>query len=388
MRMILDLLNLLLLHYWKFKLRILFDNQIFNNQQFGGISRYFAELMDGIVNHHSHQLIPMKLFSTNFYLSDKNLLKYQFFLNTPKFRGKARINTFLTEKQNKLVTALIAKGEYDVFHPTYYDSKFLNFLPNKPFVLTVHDMIHELYLDKNYKKVHSETINKRILIPKANHIIAVSQNTKNDILKIYPSISPEKISVIHHGSSLKADNHVLQMKLPEKYVLFVGHRDSYKNFCWMISALKNYLIDNDIKVICAGGRGFEENELKMLDEFGLINKVIHIPIDDDHKLAHLYEHAICFVYPSRYEGFGIPILEAFACKCPVITSNSSCFPEIAGNAALYFDLDKPIELLESLQVVQKPEQRSLLIAEGIKQLQKFSWEKSVSQHLEVYNNLI
>ncbi|MES2446443.1 MAG: glycosyltransferase family 1 protein [Bacteroidota bacterium] len=368
-------------------MKILFDNQVFNNQQFGGISRYFAELMHGISNDPLHRLMPEKLYSTNFYLSDKNLLKNQFFFNYPTFRGKARINSFLVDKQNKLITSLISKGDYDIFHPTYYDSKFLENLHNKPFVLTVHDMIHELYLDTEYNKIHSETLNKQLLIPKASHIIAVSQNTKNDILKLYPEISPEKISVIHHGNSLRVNNNVIQMELPEKYLLFVGQRDAYKNFNWMIDTLKDYLTDTNISVICAGGSKFKLDEIEILNHLGLANKVIQIPIDADHTLAHLYQNAVCFVYPSKYEGFGIPILEAFACQCPVIISNSSCFPEIAGDAALYFNLEKPFELLENLRIVQETEQRNVLIAKGNNQLKKFSWQKSVYQHLAVYNKL-
>jgi len=367
------------------KIKILFDAQIFCNQKFGGISRYFSELMVGIKNDPHFENALHKFYTDNKHLQTYSFSKFSSFINLPYFRGKARINKFLVNQQQQTINKLLRDGKYNVFHPTYYDTEFLKYLPkNKPFVLTVHDMIHELLLDK-LENIHKETTDKQVLIPKASHIIAVSENTKQDILSLYPKINADKISVIYHGNSLKNSNS-LKTKLTYRYFLYVGLRNSYKNFNWLLQNIAPYLKKNQLNLVCAGGEYFNDAELLLIKQLNIEDQIHHVSISSDLYLVSLYKNAIALIFPSLYEGFGIPILEAFSCECPVILNNNSSLPEIAKDAALYFNVENPEGLLNHMNNIQGIEVRNRLIEKGKLQLKNYSWEKSVQEHLKIYQS--
>ena len=371
-------------------LNILYDNQIFNLQKYGGISRYFSELMSRLNSDSDFSITPKNYCSNNVYLKTNQLTSYNEFNNFPAFRGKKRIENFIVNHESEKIKMFLEKGKFDVFHPTYYNSSFLkNLSGNKPFVLTVHDMIHELYYDKQLETLHPETINKSILIPKANHIIAISETTKKDILHFYPDIDEKKISVIYHGNSLGLFKSQSKRSVEKKYILYVGGRKHYKNFMWMLKAIAPLLVQKNILLICAGGGYFDDYEQQNIDQFRLNKYVKHIEIDSDLVLQNLYEHAQFFIYPSQYEGFGIPILESFACKCPALLSDASCFPEIAGNAGLFFKSGNDEDLLTQINVLLENNQlRNDLIEKGITRLRDFSWEKTVNEHKVVYSSFL
>jgi glycosyltransferase involved in cell wall biosynthesis len=364
---------------------VLYDKQIFHLQKYGGISRYFSEIIHGISKYEQVDVLPKNYFSNNEHLkkSQKNSLTPIY--NYKNFKGKNRLIEYLNKRDKKHLNNLIKAGKYDIFHPTYNQTDFLNFIPNdKPFVLTVHDMIHELWPDPDFTDYFNDKINKSILIPKATRIIAVSENTKNDILKFYPSIAPNKISVIHHGYSFSSCKKLEKRVVKEKYLLYVGGRAFYKNFKWLISNVSTFLLTQNIQLVCAGGGCFSIEELQLIKTNNLDNNVSYTNINNDEHLSNLYNHALCFVFPSLYEGFGIPILEAFSNNCPVILSNSSCFPEIAGDAALYFD-DQESLLNHLFAISSSSELRNDLIFSGNKVLENYTWEKSIKKHLELYN---
>jgi glycosyltransferase involved in cell wall biosynthesis len=372
-------------------MKVFFDDQIFYMQNFGGISRYFAEIINGLNKKAGVKSIPRKFFSNNIHLAEKGLASYSF-LRTFNFSKRGRVRNHIYSLQVSKTLKFLQEGEFDVFHPTYYDSTFVDYIqPKKPFVITVHDMIHELYYDKQSQREHFETVNKRRLLPIASHIIAVSQNTKKDILKIFPEIDASKITVAYHGQSLFGSSHTnsSNVALPEKFILFVGKRETYKNFLWFINAVSGLLRGKDVFVVCAGGGSFTADEERALDKQHIRHKVIFVDIKDDKELSTIYRKAVCFVFPSLYEGFGIPILEAFACGCPVILSNSSSFPEVGGNAALYFELEDPETLMKAIKkVLQDVELSENLKKAGYERLKPFSWDKSVRQHQEVYKMLL
>lgn len=334
--------------------------------------------------------IPDRFYASNFYLESKGLNRFNQLNTLPTFRGKTRVEYFLFKKESNRIKNLLSKGKFDVFHPTYYNSSFLKDLPgNKPFVLTVHDMIHELYYDRQLECLHPETFHKSILIPRADHIIAISENTKKDILHFYPDIDKAKISVIYHGNSIVSTQRLSKRFVENKYILYVGGRKYYKNFIWMLKVIAPLLVQENILLICAGGGYFDDYEQKNIEQCKLNNYVKHIEIDSDPVLQNLYEHAQFFIYPSQYEGFGIPILESFACKCPVVLSDSSSFPEIAGNAGLFFKSGNSEDLLtQSNLLIDNNELRADLITKGITRLKDFSWEKTVNEHKVVYSSFI
>jgi glycosyltransferase involved in cell wall biosynthesis len=369
-------------------MRILYDNQIFRIQKFGGVSRYCAELMYGLEHDKEFEVLPGKFFSYNKHLSSLGLSNFNYVkgINIP---GKKYVEKLIRRREDRyLITSLKSKN-FDIYHPTYYNPQHLHVLPReKPLIVTIHDMTYELYYDKQYNKVHQESINKRKIINKAKHIIAVSENTKKDILKLYPELTPDKITVIYHGSSLPENMPISNIRLPEKYVLYVGKRGKYKNFVWLLNSIASSLNDNNISLVCAGGRPFSTEEKKLIGELNVEEKVAYVDISSDQDLATMYKRAACFIYPSSHEGFGIPILEAYSCGCPTLLAESSCFPEIGANGALYFENGNELQLLEQLSRILNDKEKVIeLKNSGLARLKDFSWQKTVRQHMDVYKRV-
>jgi glycosyltransferase involved in cell wall biosynthesis len=291
----------------------------------------------------------------------------------------------------------LQSGSPDIFHPTYFGDYFLDALQRQktPFVLTVHDMIHEKFghgkqsffsLDKKVVE------NKRKLAQLASAIVVVSENTRNDLLRHMPELNPEKIHTVYHGSSLHRNQagSKNQLILPERYLLFVGQRGAYKNFNWMLKELAPLIHTySDLYLVCVGGFGINQTEKTLIQNLNLSNKVVHAKVHTDEELAELYARAQCFIFPSSYEGFGIPVLEAFACSCPVLLNASSSLPEVGSDAALYFQ-DGNGDDLRSLteMILNNKELSKLLIINGLNRLKSFSWQNTVLQHEAIYKQVL
>jgi glycosyltransferase involved in cell wall biosynthesis len=369
-------------------MKILFDHQIFSTQVYGGVSRYFYEVM----NHLSMCGADFKLslrYSNNLYLkksNDSSVFKGSTFFDQVNFRGKYR----LLKHINALYSVMeLKKRDFDVFHPTYYNPYFLDYIGSKPFVLTIYDMIYELFptMPSSSDRLPEW---KKLLANRAAKIIAISENTKRDIIKIY-GIDDQKIEVIYLGNSLnsKLAKEVLNIKLPDKYLLFVGGRHIYKNFANFIKAIAPELkVNKTLNIVCGGGNKFAIEETELFKALDISNQVYHYPIVNDEMMAYLYMEAIAFVFPSLYEGFGIPILESFACGCPVIVSNVSSLPEVAGDAAAYFDPYDTVSMNEMvLKVTYDEGLRKKLREKGFERLKMFSWGKTAEQTKEVYRRV-
>lgn len=380
-------------------MKILYDYQMFNNQQIGGISRYFYEIAN---NNNLDEIIFGLKYTDNLYLqqsskftfiSDPN--SYKNFYPNLGFRGKHKLYNLRNKlfKKNlfdnkKMSINLLEKGDFDVLHSTYYDPYFLEYIGNKPHVMTIHDMIYEK-LPEFYKSNDKTAYNKRIIAEKASHIITISEYTKKDIMDLY-DIPEEKISVVYHGSSLKSDiksvNYSEDFKeiIRKKYILFTGTRFGYKNFNFFVRAISNLLKnDDDLYLVCTGS-SFTSEEKDLFFELQINNKILHY-FANDSDLYTLYNKAQFFVFPSYYEGFGIPILEAFEAECPVILANASCFPEIAGDAALYFNPKSKSELEYCCkELLNNTTLRAELIKKGNERKQFFSWKKASNEIREIY----
>jgi glycosyltransferase involved in cell wall biosynthesis len=293
------------------------------------------------------------------------------------FKGKQRIINYVNKADS---IRKIKKGNYDVLHPTYYDPYVLQD-KTKPLVITVYDMIHELFPE--YFQHDKKTIyNKEIIISKADRIIAISENTKNDILKYYPKIDEYKIDTIYLGTSYKALNN--QKK--ENYVLFTGQRFGYKNFEAFLTAIAPLLLKYDMNLICTG-KSFESSERMIIDDLHIIERTIckFVP---DAELLGLYSKAVAFVFPSLYEGFGIPVLEAFVSGCPAILANTSALPEIGGNAALYFDPYSIKDMRSTIEkVISSPSLQGELIDRGREQIKKYSWKICAEKTSKIYKTV-
>lgn len=353
---------------------ILYDCQIFSIQRFGGISRYFCE----IIKHLDYKTKIAIRFTMNYYL---NPWRFNYLLPIPRFIFKHYRSYFEKKNRNLIKRMLNQKNRY-LFHPTYYDPYFLKYIGENPYIITVHDMIHEKF-PNCFSDAKIVIKQKEEVIKKASRIIAISKNTKKDIIEIL-GINPEKIDIIYHGTDMKPHTSKYKLNLPKRFILFVGDRTFYKNFELFTEAFASlYEKDRNIFVVCTGQR-LLESEKKKLSELGILEQFIHIRATDK-ELSELYSRALLFVYPSLYEGFGIPLLEAFACHCPIALSNTSCFPEIAGEAGIYFDPYSKASIVEALKEgIYNKSKREQIVNKGNERLKLFSWKKAAKQTEETY----
>lgn len=341
-------------------------------QKVGGVSRYFFENIIRICKENNVNICTY--FLSNEYF--RSVLKRPNFTYSGWQSIRLRI---LIENINMAWHLLTDK--YNLVHLTAEEAQAIKFT-RKPIVITIHDMIPELfYNDKKRIKKRKATIYH------ASAIICVSKNTKQDLLRIYPDIKENKVFVIYHGYSSQKINYVPVIK--EKYILFVGSRyEEYKNFLHFLSAISSLLITYNLKLVCTG-KAFSPLEKLKIDEYGITDKVCNVGYVQDDELASLYHYAECFVYPSLYEGFGIPILESFSHGCPACISNTSCFPEVASDAASYFNPNDEQSICSSIKsILDNSNYRTELIKRGYERLHLFSWDKAAKETMQVYNHVI
>ncbi|TYR38234.1 glycosyltransferase family 4 protein [Sphingobacterium phlebotomi] len=363
-------------------MNILYDHQIFLAQGFGGISRYFSTLMEGI-RHTSDVSYNFSMYGNhNYFQSSEMVLKPDYFQRR-QFR---RYPQKMSEANRSYILKKLKEKDISVFHPTYYDHYYLDVI-RKPFVITIHDMIYEKYAGF-FSPDDPTPYEKRVLIERADKIIAISHKTKEDIL-YYNRIDEDKIDVVYHGIDLdKAITYEENMILPAEYVLYVGSRFGYKNFPLFVEAF-GYISTKkkDLKLVVVGAAlGSAEKEL--LYRNGILDKILQMSVTDS-QLNTLYKNAIMLVYPSLYEGFGLPILEAFKNGCPVLLSRASCFPEIAGDSAAFFEPTSVESLIyEMLRIIEDPFLRISLIDRGRTKLQEYNVDKCVKGTLYTYRSVI
>jgi len=389
-------------------MKILYDHQIFYRQNYGGVSRYFCEIMNQfskdpdicfnlalrfVLNDNLAQFPQLNEYWSGRYNGLYNNLFVSLLQKKIRFNALNFGLNFLINNRGESIR-LLKKQDFDIFHPTYYEPYFLKYLQKKNFVLTVYDMIHEIFPE--YFKPDDQTrVWKKKLIENAGVVIAISENTKKDIIK-FTNVDSNLVQVLHLGNPFELHNeppHVnASSDIPvfgKPYLLFVGDRSRYKNFDFFIESVAELLVEQEeLQVVCAGSSPFTEKEKKLLKNLNILHKVHQIKINDA-TLKYLYKNTRAFIFPSRYEGFGLPILEAFSCGCPVIVSNSSSLPEIGGDGAIYFDPCNKESIICAVETVLSNEKyREDLIKKGSERLKFFSWEKTAESTKKVYNNLL
>lgn len=370
------------------KVRVIYDPYIFLYLKHGGISRYYAELISRTRTRADIQQTFSLIYTDNEVAANSGLSKIYFPLRKINFKGAYRIHNLLCQVQMRGFYRKIQKGGYDIYHPSYYDDKILEYLPsNKFLIVTVHDMIHEKF--PNYFIGDETAQRKKQLLDRANLVITVSENTRQDVLSHYVDFDKNKVKVIPLSSSLNPNGNVKpKLKAIEKpYFLFVGDRARYKNFNTLLEAFKAaFDSQKNINLVCAGGGKFLAEEKLILRQLNLPERVTQTEFTDS-ELVWLYQNAIAFVFPSQYEGFGLPILEAFRCGCPVISSNGGSLPEIGINTALFYESNSSKELTESLKLIYKDKDlRMELVRKGVERSKAFSWDKTINLTIELYKS--
>lgn len=369
-------------------MRILFDDEVFFRQRFGGVSRIFAKLIEGIEQMPQHHLLFNCKYSENEYLLElkpqiNSFFKpYQF-----PFKGKLIRGTYGRYTHWKTIKS-IKQNNANVFHPTFYANYYLKALTqvNMPLVFTVHDLIHEQTPNNAHYAEMAKIKADNIKI--AKQIIVVSAHTKKDLLRIYPYVNPEQVNIIPLAQSLP-EHGIKPQKLPDNYLLFTGERGGYKNFISLLNAFAELSKTNpDLHLYCAGSASFNNDELALAQKLNVNNKLHHAKLSDS-ELRYVYQHAKLFVFPSTYEGFGMPMLEAFSAKTPVVAHHATSLPEVGGDAAYYVDATDVKQLTSALnEVLINTKLRSELIEKGKIREQQFTWQNHINLTLQVYQKAV
>lgn len=357
-------------------------------QKYGGISRYFYEILNNLHQQEGVQVLFPLVFSENKHLLNGSFYSNRVKIPSIKFPFRRNVVKYLNHKSLKASCSLADSQDFDIYHPTYYDPYLLPSIINKPFILTIHDMIHEIFfLDSGSDEKTSEQ--KKRMAEMATRIITVSNHSKSDIMQ-YLGISEAKIDVIYLSNSFNYNNNKSDEMLPSNYLLFVGKRNLYKNFHIFIKSVVPLLKkDNSLFIIAAGAKPFTRLEKIFLKEIGIASQVLHLPVYDDYDLSTLYSNAKAFVFPSLYEGFGIPVLEAFACQCPAIISHTSSLIEVGGDAVMFFDPESHDSIRNAVSaVVYGESKRKELIQKGVERIKLFSWEETARETLAAYRRAI
>lgn len=382
-------------------MKVLFDNLAFEDQTFGGVTRYFSE----IIRHFPPriQVVLPVVETANEYLREVPFSVppakwcYQRFLPDLRYPGKhfsyrvlSRIASLFREtceiKNAKAFRRLLRQGEFEVLHLTgahLCGNAWMPAVGKKPVVATIHDLIpdkiqhRKRFVRERFKVVRNVT-----------RFIAVSENTKKDFVEEY-GVDPERVDVVYHGASVVASSDKGEdVRLPFNYVLFVGGRSGYKNFEFFAKALAPWLLERPgMRLVCTG-KPFSSGERSLLWGLGIADRC-EARFFESSNLYSLFSHAFAFVFPSTYEGFGIPILDAFAARCPVILNRVACFPEIGGDAVLYFENGNPESLVRQLSRLESESTlRRRLQDLGTARISLFSWTKAAEETADVYQRAI
>ncbi|WP_072761975.1 glycosyltransferase family 1 protein [Rhodanobacter sp. OK091] len=365
-------------------MRITYDYQIFSKQRYGGISRYFHEIASIIPSIDGDYVEIFAPLYVNEYIGSSKATA----VNGTKFSPN-KFTKLAVKFVNVSVTCLRnrTKRNTDIFHETYYS--MLDCAPRSAKrVITVYDMIHERFPDlfSRYDVTHRA---KRSALQRADHIICISENTRHDLIEA-TNIPIEKTSVVHLGYSLITNPRSSPSLVPEApYLLYVGARGGYKNFEGLLEAYSRSNLHAEFSLVCFGGGSVTSRESSLIHSLGIKPGKVVFLSGCDSLLSSLYVSASAFVYPSKYEGFGIPPLEAMSFGCPVVCSNTSSMPEVVGDAAELFDPHDPEGLREALeQVLSSPDRLRQLAALGHERIKLFSWEKCARETLDAYKHIL
>lgn len=336
---------------------LFYDGIIFSLQRNGGISVLFNEILSRL----QKDSYKIECYNNNNSIVEPGSSYYK----KPRMLERYRDVRGVSDKS--------------IFHSTYYR------LPeNKKskIVTTVHDFTYERYIKGASKLIHTYQKNRSIRY--SDKIICVSESTKQDLLEFVGSDLENKITVIPNGVSNKYYPLDIDLKMDPYQVLFVGARTGYKNFHSVVDALS--IIDGAV-LLCVGGGDFTKAERRHLDRC-IPHKYKHSGYISEFELNFEYNKSLCLIYPSLYEGFGIPVLEAMSAGCPVIACNNSSIPEVAGNAAILLQVGDPDEIRIGINELLDLSRRSKYIQKGLLRSALFSWDDTYTKTASLYDELI
>jgi len=368
-------------------IKLVYDYQIFWQQQYGGISRYFYDLATQISEYEQFNVKILAGLHVNEYLKQ---IKPELVLGAavPKVPKAGNVLKQLNKYFSK---AWLSTNPPDIIHETFYAVHGV--APKKSVtVLTVYDFIHEKFDLEN--PVNSV---KAAAIRRADHLICISENTKKDLLEIF-DLELDKVSVVYEGIGLadsvknrsQTETNLSASSLQAPYILFVGHRSGYKNFERFLKAIAtSSTLLKDFKIVCFGSVPLQREEMKFANSLGISEDNLLWFSGDDSLLESFYRGASALVFPSLYEGFGNPPLEAMSAGCPVICSNTSSMPEVSENAAEYFDPYEVESIMTAMEkVLYSQEKAEDMINRGRERAKLFTLDKCAEQIRDIYLSLV
>lgn len=354
-------------------MKIVLDNIIFSLQKTGGISIVWYELIKRILSVNTDVMfLEYEGTKENIFRVKMNLLSSHVFF--PKY---------LSLRLERYRNPYIYKRRKDqfIFHSSYYrtcrNEKAIN-------ITTIHDFTYEYYVKGIKKYVHCWQ--KHRAIRKSDYIICISENTRKDLLKFVPDVDANQIHVIYNGVSdeyFPISTNDFKTPLnpfkPYSFVLFVGSRENYKNFELATRAVAKSKFN-----LLIVGAPLTEKETVFLDSVMDKSRYCCRKRISNTELNNLYNQAFCLLYPSSYEGFGIPVIEAQKAGCPVIAYNSSSIPEIIGDTPLLLQELTINGIFEKFDIIDDNVSRKRIIEDGIVNAQRFSWDIMSDKVLELY----
>jgi glycosyltransferase involved in cell wall biosynthesis len=372
-------------------MKIAYDSQIFCAQTYGGVSRYFCEIASRLAMEAGVEVSIAAPMHINAYLEHVPPGIVSGFRAPRVDHFKSDFPRLALRGAGILLGDLMLRAmSPDVVHETYFFPYRLG--PRRARrVLTIYDMIHEKFAadsphaDKTAK-------HKALAAKRADHVICISESTRRDAIEIL-GLPPDKTSVIYLGFDLmKVDAASAEEEAfptAEPFLLYVGNRGGYKNFLRLLEAYGTSTeLRTEFKLVCFGGTAFLADELEAMQRLRLDNGQVIQLGGSDQLLSRLYERASAFIYPSLYEGFGIPPLEAMSHDCPVVCGKNSSIPEVVGDAGEYFDSEDVESIRVAIEGVAGSESRSkVLIENGRARLKSFSWDRCAAETLDVYKKL-
>lgn len=363
-------------------IRVLYDHQIFCNQRYGGISRYFCEVASRLSESSVEATIIAPLHS-NEHLRRTSAAHLG--CHVEHRRGLRRLT--------KPLGWLAGKGycvtrRPHVVHETYYQRRSVA-QKGAAVVVTVYDMIHERFRQM-FGADDPTSAAKLLAVQRADKVICISEQTRRDLVHFSGIPEHKTLTIPLASSTLPPPSTRPAGDLAGRpYLLYVGERARYKNFARFLEAFAGSApLRNDLSVVAFGGGPFRPDEREQIRSLELSPDHVRQVSGNDALLSRAYRDAVAFVYPSMYEGFGIPLLEAMSQDCPVLCSRASSFPEVAGNAARMFDPQDVDDMRAALEAVAFSEPERLdLIAKGRDRLTTFSWDRCARETAGVYKNL-
>lgn len=350
-------------------MKVLIDNVVFYIQKRGGISVVWQEIIT--------RILKEKNVNVKFLEYGKTINVFRTGLDIDNTKIINRNGAFFFIK--RYLNPKYVSDEKFIFHSSYYRTCNNKNAIN---ITTVHDFTYEMYYPFFKRLIHSWQ--KRRAIQRSAYVVCVSENTRRDCLKYIKNIDESKVKVIYNGVSERylpiRDKSSLQLPFPLKsYVVFVGDRTHYKNFNLVIDFWKK----SDYNLVIVGSP-LSITEQTMFENLNHDKKYVLLTDIPNDRLNEIYNGAFCLIYPSKHEGFGIPIIEAQKAGCPVIAYDSSSIPEIMGYKDLLLHDLSVNEIQEKIRYIEDEENRSRLVEAGIEYVQRFTWNNTYRELMELY----